>query len=562
VGRSALARWAVDATSVGAAVGVLLVVGPRPFGDPPAGPGTTASLTLTWAAVAAALLVVAIATYARRPPRATGAGGVALALVIAGLASVDTSPVIRVAAVAAGAAFVLAVANFVGVVLETRSRAAFVIVGAATIVAVAARVTVRDPFRDLWCAPYCRDNPLLVAARADWVVAADRMLAAVALGWCVLAVVQVARSRLSVWSRSSAALGVAAVAIGSLIALSEPGWTTWSDPSAWVPGSVPATLIPAFLLAAHPHLQVWRTRVQARTLSAALADTLQPDGVAERLQRAVHDPSIRLLFLTASGTYLGPDGVLAERDSRQAATKLDLDGEAIVLIEHRPRSRGQLAAALTPAVTVAVENERLRVLASAELAELRASRRRIVERADAARRRLERDLHDGAQQRLLLLGMELARAAESADDGQRERYRAAIHHTRDALAELRELVHDQIPPVLDELGLVEAIRSLAETSPIPLVIDVEPSSLHRPPAAVERAIYRLGRSMMEDGKSAGASKVSIRLTDEGGQFTAILKHDAAHTIDPTDDEDRVGAAGGRLLITTGPDGVEYVASFP
>src|SRR5918994_1530152 len=113
-------------------------------------------------------------------------------------------------------------------------------------------------------------------------------------------------------------------------------------------------------------------------------------------------------------------------------------------------------AALTPAVTVAVENERLRVLASAELAELRASRRRIVERADAARRRLERDLHDGAQQRLLLLGMELARAAESADDGQRERYRAAIHHTRDALAaELRKLVHNQIPPVLDELGLVE-----------------------------------------------------------------------------------------------------------
>jgi signal transduction histidine kinase len=515
-----------------------------------------------WAAVASAVTVVAVAAYARRPPQATGAGGVALALVIAGLASVDTSPVIRVAAVAAEAAFVLAVANFVGVVLETRSRPAFVIVGAATIVAVAARVTVRDPFRDLWCAPYCRDNPLLVAAHPDWAVAADRTLAVVALGWCVLAVVQVARSRLSVWSRSSAALGVAGIAAGSLIALTEPGRTTWSDPSAWVPMSVPATLVPAFLLAAHPHLRAWRTRAQARTLSAALADALQPDGVAERLQRALHDPSIRLLFVSASGTYLGPDGEPANRDSRHAATTVDRDGEAIVLIEHSPRSRGQLAAALTPAVTVAIENERLRVLASAEVAELRASRRRIVERADTARRRLERDLHDGAQQRLLLLGIELARAAENTDDDQREHYQAAIHHTRDALAELRELVHDQIPPVLDELGLVEAIRSLAETSPIPLLVDIEPASPHRAPAAVEHAIYRLARSMIDDGKSAGASKVSIRLTENGGQFTAILKHDAAHTIDPTDDEDRVGAAGGRLGVTTAPDGVEYVASFP
>ena len=67
--------------------------------------------------------------------------------------------------------------------------------------------------------------------------------------------------------------------------------------------------------------------------------------------------------------------------------------------------------------------------------------------------------------------------------------------------------------------------------------------------------------MMDDGKSAGASKVRIRLTEKCGQVTAILSHDAAHTIDPTDDEDRVGAAGGRMLVTTGPDGVEYVASF-
>ncbi len=217
---------------------------------------------------------------------------------------------------------------------------------------------------------------------------------------------------------------------------------------------------------------------------------------------------------------------------------------------------------MNPAVTIAAENERLHAEAQAHLAELQQSRRRIVERADETRRQLERDLHDGAQQQLLVLGLELSRTAESDDSAERERYLDALQHAQSALTELRRLVHDQLPPVLDEFGLADALRSLAEASPVPVLLDVEAAPETRPDLAVERVVYGVALASLSEAEAHGASAMSIRIEERIGRYTVTIRHDGVGAADRTDDEDRVGAVGGRLDVLSVDPGVAYVASFP
>ena len=97
-----------------------------------------------------------------------------------------------------------------------------------------------------------------------------------------------------------------------------------------------------------------------------------------------------------------------------------------------------------------------------------------MERGDEARRRLERDLHDGAQQRLLALGMQLSALSQRVGDEERARLDAAVDHATLALASLRRLAHGAVPPLLDDAGLFEAIMSLAEQTDLALVLDIGP----------------------------------------------------------------------------------------
>jgi signal transduction histidine kinase len=562
VGRSTWAAWAVDATAAGVATGLLMTIGDDFFG-PAYEPETTVTQVCTWAATGAAVLALAIAVVGRHPPRATGAGFVALALIAPGVASVGTAPAwLRIIAVVAGSALALAIARFTDAVLGARSRVADVALAVATIVALTVRLLFRDPFRELRCAPYCGDNPLLLAARPQWVTTADRVLAAVTVCWSVAAAVLIVRTRPSTWVRTTSALAVAAAAIFAVTWWAQPGLTIWGDPTQRVTIVPPLLLTVALLLATYPDVQAWRTRRQVRKLATDLATGHSSGGVAGHLQQVLRDGSVRFLFPLATDGYLDVAGHGAARDPQLTATTIERDGQAVALVEHQPESSGLLRATLTPAVTIVVENERLRALALAELDELRASRRRIVERADETRRRLERDLHDGAQQRLLLLGMQLARAAATAPPSERNRYVDAIRHTQDALDELRTLVHERLPPVLHELGLVEALRSLAETAPIPVLIEDDLPAGHRPAIGIERALYGLAVSVIAGGAARGASKATIFVGERSGRLTATVTRDGTGPIDPTDDEDRIGAAGGSLAVTIATNDVEYVASFP
>jgi signal transduction histidine kinase len=479
------------------------------------------------------------------------------------VALLDISASARVIALACGAALPLAIATFVGGLVRTPARAAAVGLLVMTVADIAARVLLRDPALDSDCSPYCGDNPLVVSHHPGAVLAADRLLAIAALVWCLVTMTQiVAAHSQAPAARLSAALAVVTGAVVAVAWLAHPGTNVAASPSVVAPALVVAALVPAFVLAAAPDLLAWRTRLRVRTLAADLSAGFERDGVAGHLQRAMADPSVRLAYPVEPGTYIDRHGGPTELARHRATTILARAGEPIAVVEHAPSSSALIASAVNPAVTIAAENERLHAEARAHLVELQQSRRRIVERADETRRHLERDLHDGAQQQLLLLGLEISRTAEAVPEAERDRYIGALQQAQTALTELRRLVHDQLPPVLDELGLIEALRSLAEASPVPLVVEVDTAPAERPDLAVERVAYGVVLSALAEAEAHGASAMSVRIEERAGRFTVIVGHDGVGAADHTDDEDRVGALGGRLDLMTVGEGVSYVASFP
>src|SRR5262249_48804198 len=160
--------------------------------------------------------------------------------------------------------------------------------------------------------------------------------------------------------------------------------------------------------------------------------------------------------------------------------------------------------------------------------EVRASRTRIVEAGDAARRRLERDLHDGAQQRFVSAALmaQLARrraAGAGADDGV-ELLDQLSAELRTRLADLRELAHGIHPAVLTDRGLGKALESLAARAPLPVTI--EGALSERPHPAVETALYfTAAEALTNVAKYAEASEAAVRLSEEGGEVAVAIRDD-------------------------------------
>jgi signal transduction histidine kinase len=550
--------WFADAVALAAAVGLLIAVRDR------------WSLVLesteyflAWVVVVTAAIVVFAGAIERRPPRALWAGFAALAFVLPALALRDVTAIVRVLSVALAAALPVAIAAFTLAAIRRSSDVAFNVLVAVTIVDIGARVFLRDPRLDADCSVHCARNPFLFEDHRGVVLFVDRVLAVTALAWCTMTLIDIVAAHTKApAARVSGTLGAAAAGIAAVCWIVWPGTAITAVDTALTPALLVLALGPAFVLAASPELLAWRTRLRVAALASDLSTGFERDGVAGHLRWALDDPSVRLVF-PVEDSFIDGHGIPAELARHRATTVLTKDGEPIAVIEHSPSSSALLGAAVNPAVTIAAENERLHAEAQAHLASLQRSRRQIVERADETRRRLERDLHDGAQQQLLLLGLELARAVDNGADDERERYRSSLEHAQSALTELRRLVHDQLPPVLDELGLVEALRSLAEESPVPMLLDCN-SANDRPRLAVERVAYGVVLSSLSEAEAHGASVLSVRVENVKGVFTVHIRHDGAGVADHTDDEDRVGALGGRLDVTRAHDGAgaEYVASFP
>jgi signal transduction histidine kinase len=271
---------------------------------------------------------------------------------------------------------------------------------------------------------------------------------------------------------------------------------------------------------------LWGRRARAGVADLVVElERTPPGAVRDALARTLGDPTLELaLWLPERRSYVDASGhsfELPAPEADRAVTVLGPDEAPVAALVHDPvllERRGLLQAA-GAAARLALENERLQAELRVQLAELRASRKRIVSAGDEERRRLERDLHDGAQQRLLSLGLalQLARSKLGADaNGAGELLTEADGELRAALDELRELARGIHPAVLTEQGLGAALRSLAERSPVPVNINASPET--RLPAAAEAAVYFLvSEALANVAKYARASRVRVNVARTNGQ---------------------------------------------
>ena len=286
-----------------------------------------------------------------------------------------------------------------------------------------------------------------------------------------------------------------------------------------------------------------------------------PADLRDALSRTLRDPSLSLAYWVPEfGKYAGLDGrpiELAAEDSGRAMTLIDREGVPVAALLHDPslQDEPELLAAATAGAGIALENARLHVELRARLVELRGSRARMVDVANKERQRLERDLHDGAQQRLValslelsLLGGELAGEAEAQD-----RLTRARHEIAASLAELREIARGIHPAVVSGHGLAVALEQLAALAPVPVRLTVQTNG--RLPEAVEVAAYYLVcESLANVGKYARASLATVDVNRENG---AVLVEVTDNGVGGADTErgsglrgiaDRVEALDGRLRV--------------
>jgi PAS domain S-box-containing protein len=263
--------------------------------------------------------------------------------------------------------------------------------------------------------------------------------------------------------------------------------------------------------------------------------------------------------------YEGVSGELAERMRARGyrssiAAPVRVAGAiwgALVASAHDPRDLDAAAARRLCDVAELVAQ----ALANADAREmLAASRARIVEAGDAERRRLERNLHDGAQQRLVTLALQLRLIQARIDrDPPAARHALDIASTElaEALDELRELARGIHPAVLTDRGLEPAVIALADRSPVPVEVVAVPHE-RLPPAVEAAAYYIIAEAITNVAKYAGASHVAVTVRDDADRTLVVVSDDGVGGADPTAGSglrgiaDRVEALAGRLYVTSVP----------
>jgi signal transduction histidine kinase len=334
---------------------------------------------------------------------------------------------------------------------------------------------------------------------------------------------------------------------------------SWTHPTwFWITAAAPLSIPVALALGV-----LWGGG--GRGPVADLVVTLErtpPGSVRDALAAALGDPSLELaLWLPERGTYVDADGrevTLPQAASGRAVTVLGTADAPVAALVHDPvllERRGLLAAA-GAAARLALENERLQAELRAQLAELRASRARIMGAGDKERRRLERDLHDGAQQRLLSLGLalQLVRTELGPDaNGAAMLLSEAEAELAAALDELRQLAQGIHPAVLTEHGLGPALKTLAARSPLPVEIRRVPDE--RLSAPVEAAAYFVVSEALANAcKHSHASAVSVSVASRNGSLVVEVEDDGVGGAAPRSGSglaglgDRVQALDGRLTI--------------
>jgi signal transduction histidine kinase len=307
-----------------------------------------------------------------------------------------------------------------------------------------------------------------------------------------------------------------------------------------------------------------------------LGDTRAPGKLRDALARALHDPSLSLAYwLPEREGYFDVEGrpvELPRAGAPRIATVVEREGRPVAALVHDAAlGDEQLVGPVGAAAGLALENERLQADLRARLAELRASRARIIDAADEERRRLERNLHDGTQQRLVSISVALG-LAEKKLAGDPQAAGQILEEARQALGtalqELREFSQGIHPPVLTERGLGPALKELVYLAPMSIELDVRDED--RLPEPVEAAAYYLvAEALANAAKHASADTFSVTVERRNGSAIIEVADDGMGGADPAGGSglrglsDRVEALGGTLAVDSAPGvGTRLRAEIP
>ncbi len=370
------------------------------------------------------------------------------------------------------------------------------------------------------------------------------------------------------------------VTIAALLLMGLLGWTTATDAirivTFLIVGSAPIVFLAGVL-----HARLGRASVEG--LLDELGRRPRPVEVQDAVARALRDPSATLAYWVPEydswADIEGRQVDLAPTPGR-TATPVEHAGTTVAVVRHDAAldDEPELLAAVASVVGMTVENARLHVELRARVEEVRGSRVRILQAEEDERRRLERDLHDGAQQRLVALSLELGRlrrdvaAAPGAADAVATsadlvvRLDEARDTVQESLDELRALAHGIYPATLADHGLAVALESLATRSTVPVRIEGSPAQRLPPPVELA-AHYVVSECLANVMKHADASSVTVRL--EATPNTGSATKPKTLVVEVIDDgrggitdggsglrglADRVEAIGGSLHVAS-PAGV-------
>ena len=519
---------------------------------------------LSFAELAAAVVMVAGA-WAVRTTHPGASTGLAVATVGSLLPLWVTSPwlpaPVRAGVLAAAPFTVAGVAQValgwpteVAPAMRRAGRAVYVLAGAAAL----AHLLGYNPFADPGCFRTCEDVPPvlggILTTRAAVTVASLLTIAAAAVAATAVLAARPAPAPRSV--TGAVVLALAALAIAAATRL-----MGWEDALASVSRFAPEpfAVAAAGAVVCAIRFRTVRTRAAIDRLAAQLSDPTAALGRSGGAIRGVQ-------FLVPDDERWVDAAGQAVHDPPAPGNQLvlsDGSGPVLRLLLARRADEGEILAGLTPATRLALRNAQLAAVAGARLAEVQASQRRVVATSDAERRRIERDLHDGAQQRLVSVAFHLRVALASADPATSAQLTNAETRVRDALTHLRRLAHGIFPSVLATEGLGAALDELVAASDVPATLTVRVNDVADTPAMAAYATAVAALDAVDHPSAATCARISVVEDGDiltvwaevtGGEGTVVAP-------DCTDAADRVGALGGRLtLADPAGDGTMTVAA--
>jgi signal transduction histidine kinase len=537
----------------GVGIAVLALAIPVVRGLPVTSYGGVAAWRIWLEAAAAIALLVVSAAEPGRPGRGVAAGIAGATWLVPELAGWVAGPVWLATVADAWSrllpAFVLA-AVLAG---QPRYRRAVSIAICAGAIAAGARLFFVDPFLEVRCWRRCDHNPALIVHTA--LGSTLDHLGAVVMAGCVLAagVLAVRGWR---WPAGVAAVLLTVGSVGPGVARI---FVAESATSALYLGLFAVAQAGALALAivlVRAGVLQWRLRVRLVRLSGRLSSPQAPGSVAAALRRAVPDPQLQARYWAAGrAAFVDADGQHPadppESDATQRVTLVKRRGQLVAALVHAREVDGtRLDRALGPALRLVLENEQLRAATMAELRELTQSRARIVERAGLERRRLERNLHDGAQQRVVSLSLLVRMVAHRVehDPGSLTLARRAAMLTDATVEELRRVARGIYPAVLSDAGLSGALLDLAESSTdIAVRVNGIPSARYG--GTVETTAYLTAVAALANARRCDASVLNVSGCEHDGVLVLDLHDDATARTrhhPALDLADQVEALGGTL----------------